>query len=355
MRSIYLVSSHEYAGKTLLGIALAKRFLDKGVRVGFFKPIGALPVLVEDTHIDEDVLFIKETLGLAEPAELLCPLTLSDEFLHSHLKEEISGLKARITEAFHQVAQGKDLILVSGAGQALSRGALLGLSGPEVAELLDLKVLLIGDAESLLDLEAVSATASAFGERLAGTILNRVPEDRLRFIRQEVIPHLQTKGLRILGALPMDTLLHSISVKELAESLGAKVLCAEERLGELVEHFIIGAMTLESALVRFRQMERKAVITGGDRAEIMIAALQTPTVCLILTGDLLPSPAVRARAAELGVPVLLVGQDTISTVEKIERLMAGLRVREPRKLARAKELVETCLDLTALDALLGLG
>lgn len=355
MTSLYLASSQAYAGKTLIGLALAQRYLEKGVKVGYFKPIGALPLLAEAAHIDEDVPFIKDTLGLQEPAELLSPLVLTDDLIHSALQEPGDSAREKVRAAYEQVSRGKELMLVGGAGQALSRGALFGLSGPEIAELLDLKVLLIGDFNSLLDLDATVATAEAFGERLFGTVLNRVPEDRLGSLRGEIIPRLQAKGLQVLGALPADALLHSISLRELAESLGAKVLCAEDRLGELVENFIIGAMTLDSALVRFRQMENKAVITGGDRSDIIIAALQTPTTCLILTGNLPPSPAVKARAAELGVPMLLVGEDTISTVERIERLVSALRVREPRKLARARELVESCLDLTRLDALIGLG
>ena len=57
----------------------------------------------------------------------------------------------------------------------------------------------------------------------------------------------------------------------------------------------------------FRRKPNKAVITGGDRADIQLAALETSTRCLILTGNLYPSPAVLNRAEELCVPVLLTG------------------------------------------------
>ncbi len=351
MTSLYFASSHSYSGKTLLALALGLRYKEQGLRVGFFKPVGTQPTLVDGKEIDEDVLFVKQILGLPEPAASLCPFLLTEETLRAHLPTKGAGLSEKIQQAYQQAAQGKDLLLVGGAGQALTRGAALGLSGPEVADFLNLQVLLIGEAGSLLEVDCIAATARGFGERLAGTALNRVPPERLETVRAEVIPHLQARGLKPLGVLPHDRLLHCISVGELVQNLGAQVLCAPERLGEVVEHFRIGAMTPESALEHFRRTPNKAVITGGDRADIMLAALQTDTVCLILTGSLPPSPAVRARAEELGIPMLLVAEDTLSTVEKIEGLLSRLRVREPHKVARAKELAETCLDFARLDAL----
>ncbi len=96
------------------------------------------------------------------------------------------------------------------------------------------------------------------------------------------------------------------------------------------------------------------MITGGDRSDIQIAALETPTRCLILTGELRPRHTVLARAEELGVPVLLVAEDTLTTVATIENLLGKLRVREPRKAEHAVEQFETHLDLPRLDAALGL-
>ena len=59
----------------------------------------------------------------------------------------------------------------------------------------------------------------------------------------------------------------------------------------------------------------KALITGGDRSDIHLVALETATRCLILTGNLRPMPEVVRRAEELGVPVLLVRQNTLEVVE----------------------------------------
>ena len=65
----------------------------------------------------------------------------------------------------------------------------------------------------------------------------------------------------------------------------------------------VGAMTADAALSRFRRSSNKAVITGGDRTDIQLAALETSTTCLILTGNLRPSPLVIKQAEEFGIAV----------------------------------------------------
>ena len=49
---------------------------------------------------------------------------------------------------------------------------------------------------------------------------------------------------------------------------------------------MLGAMGAELALKFFRTKPDKIVITGGDRADIQLAALETDTKCLVLTGNL---------------------------------------------------------------------
>ena len=158
----------------------------------------------------------------------------------------------------------------------------------------------------------------------------------------------------MLGLLPKDPVLHSVTVKELAEAVGGEFLSGAEAGEEMVENFVVGAMGVEYALRYFRRTPRKCVITGGDRSDIQLAALETPTRCLVLTGDLRPSHTVLARAEELGVPVLLVKEDTLGTVTTIDEMLGKLRVREPKKIAHAIEQFEANLELAKLDRALGL-
>ena len=80
-----------------------------------------------------------------------------------------------------------------------------------------------------------------------------------------------------------------------------ELLAQPEKRDELIEHLVVGAMSVEQALPRIRRIPgTKAVITGGDRADMQLVALETATKCLVLTGHLRPVPEVLRRAEEVG-------------------------------------------------------
>ena len=76
-------------------------------------------------------------------------------------------------------------------------------------------------------------------------------------------------------------------------------------------------MELESALKYFRKSTNKAVIIGGDRPSLAIAAMETDTSVIILTGNIYPPQTVLSAAHEKHISVLLAGEDTYTVVQKL--------------------------------------
>ena len=107
---------------------------------------------------------------------------------------------------------------------------------------------------------------------------------------------------------------------------------------------MVGAMGQEQALKFFRRKANKAVITGGDRADVQLAALETPTKCLILTGNFQPSSVVLGRAEELGVPMILVNYDTLTVVEKVGDIIGHVRFHEVKKIDKIVDVVREYID-----------
>jgi BioD-like phosphotransacetylase family protein len=177
----------------------------------------------------------------------------------------------------------------------------------------------------------------------------------MRFVEENVRPFLEKQGVKVYGVIPEERVLQAVSVREIAERLDGEILCAEEAADELVENLMVGAMSVDSALSYFRRLPNKAVITGGDRPDVQLAALETSTKAVILTGNLQPSPLIVSRAAEIGVPMILVKQDTLSTVEAISSFFGRTRLHQPRKLERFRELMAERVDLESLYADLGVG
>jgi len=350
---IYIASIGSYAGKSLTALVMGLGLRDRGRKVSYFKPVGTLPVREGGALTDEDALFVARALGFEGPVGALCPVLLTDELSEQALRGEVGDLDQRILDAYRTVSQGADVTIIGGVGD-LSRGALVNLSGGRVAELLESRVLLVARYQSETSVEDLLLAADLLGERLAAVAFNYVPPQALDHVSGVVREYVERRGIPVLGAVPRDEVLGSVTVRELAEQLDAKVLCCENRLDELVKHFVIGAMNVASAVKYFREREDKAVITGGDRPDIQLAALQTPTKAVILTGNLHPSSVIVKRAQQVGVPMLLVGADTLSTVERIESIVGKLRVRERVKVERARQLLEKNLDFDRLFAIIGI-
>jgi len=350
----YVCSSEPFAGKSVACLILGRRYQQKGLKVGFFKPIGALPTREEGVTTDEDASFIVQALGIKEPMSAICPVVLTTQLLHQVLVGETQDFLEAINKAFAKISSDKDMVIVSGLGSVCCNGLMLGTSAPQIMDSLKAKAVLIGKYSDVRSADPILAAKQTLGERLAGLIINQVPRNQLEIVGKEFVPFLERLQTPVIGVLPRDQILNSISVRELAEAMHAQVMCCEEGLEELVEHFSVGAMSVDSALRYFRRTPNKAVITGGDRTDIQMAALETATRCLLLTGGLHPDSRILSRAQELGVPILSTQEDTLTTVERIEQVLGKLRVREAKKIDRAAEIAEKNLDFARLDKALGI-
>jgi BioD-like phosphotransacetylase family protein len=178
------------------------------------------------------------------------------------------------------------------------------------------------------------------GDRMAGLVLNSVVPEEVPALREEVVPALERLGLPVFGIMPRSPLLRSVTVEEIGRRLQAQVLCCADRLDLLVETLSIGAMNVNSAMEFFRRRRNMAVVTGADRTDIQLAALEASTQCLILTGAGEPLPQLISRSEELEVPVLKVDHDTLTTVEVIEAAIGHVRLHETVKATFAIRLVE---------------
>jgi len=245
-------------------------------------------------------------------------------------------------------------LLLEGGG-SLREGYAMGLSNIRLAESLDAPVLLLVRCHREMQVvDDALAAKHRLGDQLLGVVFNYVPEEMQEFLDQVARPSLEVRGIRVFGSLPRRPRLSALSLGELRELLGAQVISKGFDPDSLIETFTVGAMTAEAALSRFRRQRNKAVITGGDRADIQLAALETSTVALILTGNLQPSPMVVQQAESLEIPILLVASNTMEAVERIEQVYSRTRLGQPEKLEAFMSLMREHVDSERLFAALGL-
>jgi uncharacterized protein len=206
----------------------------------------------------------------------------------------------------------------------------------------------------LLSVHKLVSAKKRLGDRLLGVLLNDVPSELWETVETVVKPFLEKQDIPVLGVLPRNNLMRSVSVGELVNQLQAEVLCCKERMDLMVESLTIGAMNVSAALKYFRKARNMAVVTGGDRADLQMAALESSTQCLILTGHIPPPDFILSRAEEVEIPVLSVDLDTLTTVEIIDCAFGQVRLHEPVKVECAFQMIADHFDIDRLIAKLEL-
>ncbi len=352
MKNLMFVSTQPYSGKTGLVINLIKELRLRGRGAVYFKPVGNLPVPIDSIICDQDAVYAKEALELKAPLEYLCPLVLTASATLDRLRGGASGAVDGIKIAYEAVQASGGPVIIEGPGR-LNDGRLHGAAVLEIIEDLEAGAILVAKGENIYEtVDDILVTHDRLGDRLVGVVFNWVRPAESQLISETVAPFLASLGISCFGAILRDASLQAVSVNVLAKTLGGRFLYGADRGDAMVETFMVGAMGQEQALRFFRQKVRKAVITGGDRADVQLAALETPTSCLILTGNYPPPAAVLSVAAAKGVPVILVEVDTLTAVERTESLLGQTRVHDSVKLDEIGELMRDHLDIEGLCGIL---
>lgn len=346
MQYLYVASMTGFSGKSLITLGLGLIFREKGYRVGYIKPCGRIPVKQGTIIIDADALFMKASLDIDEPIEVVSPFVVTFELQSMALQGRPADRFDDVKKAFSKI-KGKDIVLIGGAAD-LFEGSLFGLNGLRVINHFRPQTLLVEPWSGDSSIDAVMGARELLGDQFLGVAINKVPQHAHDHVTKTVRPFLEKKGIPVFACLHRDILLDSITVRQLNEILHGKVLCCEEGLDEFIENFSVGAMDVDSALKYFRRTGNKAVITGAHRSDIQLAALETSTKCIILTGGMSTNDVIIGKARLTGTPVIMVHDDTYTTVEKIESVLGKIRIREQKKVLKTKEIVEKEFDVKRL-------
>jgi len=351
---LYITSVVTFSGKTSLCLGLGLRMQAESLNIGYLKPVGTQPFLVGGNLADEDANFVRQVLRLDRPAWELAPVIVTDDLLDDIMEGKVpSNMIDKVETAVEVAKQECDVLLLEG-GTSMRDGSVVGLNTVDVVRHLNAPTLSVTRWRSLRSvMDDVLSARRRLGDHLLGVVVNAVPNEELAQAESKLRPFLEKQGIHVYGVLPYQQSLTAVTIGEIVELLDAEVLTGEHLQSKLVENLTVGAMTVESALPRFRRQVNKAVVTGGDRADIQAAALETSTTVLVLTGNLQPSPAILKMAEERGVAVLLVRHNTIAAVEAIEKIFGRTRLGQAEKLNRFQAMIADHLDYQRLAKDLG--
>ncbi len=358
-KSLYITSVNTFSGKTAISLGLGLRMQAAGLKVGYLKPVSTQPYEAGGRVLDEDADFVRRTLGLETPPWELSPVVITSELFNEVLDGTLErDLMAEIKNAVALASEENDVVLMEG-GATMREGYAVGMNTLSVVQHLEVPALSVvsfgeGCLAGMCVIDDALTAQRRLGDNLIGVVINGVPREDMDFIHKKAIPFLEKKDVKVFGVLPHDPYLRALSVGEIIDALNARVLTGSHLRERIVEHMSVGAMSVEAALPRFRRQLNKAVFTGGDRTDIQAAALETSTTCLVLTGNLQPSATIIKRAEELNVAVLLVPDNTLEAVERVENIFGRTSLGQPEKMSRFQAMLSEHFKYEDLVAALGL-
>ena len=305
MPSIYITSDKPRSGKTALAVTLKRKIEEQGKKVSLIVPF-------------------------------------SDANENSTLESVVGIVKTE--------GKDSDINIIEGLGDLDNNSGDLSR---QLVESIDAKVILVlGYSPSLYSGVALRAQM-LFGDRLAGVVINGVTIYKQKRAIGNLIDELEGQGVKILATIPEDRKLLGVTVGELAEHIGGTFLYGVHKKDLFIDNFMIGGLVLDWGVLYFERHENKAVIVRGNRPDLQMAALSTPTSCVVLTGTGSEGAIeyVQIEAQEEEIPLICVETNTLDTVGVLEELQDRTEFNHTVKEERFLELLDENGDWPSILAI----
>lgn len=342
MDRFVVTSLRQGAGKTSVIIGIAKALNRK---IGYIKPFGERFLYRKKRLWDYDAALISNIFDIEDHPE-----EMSIGFHHSKLLYMLDEETARekLNELLITAGSGKE-ILFAECGKDITYGVSVHLDALSLARELDAQLIVVasGSEDTILDDVIFFAKYIQLGKvRCKGIIINKVVN--VADFCSTRLPKIQQQGVEVLGVIPYCRELPYFSVSYLADRLFAKIITGEQSLDQTVKNVFIGSMSVGAALVNplFQEVS-KVVITSGDRCDMIAAALESKATAVILTNNIFPTSDLIAKAAGMGIPLLLVSADTYEIARQIEGMESLPTKDDLGKIALIEQMVRAHVNLQA--------
>ncbi|MBN1837993.1 MAG: phosphate acetyltransferase [Spirochaetales bacterium] len=360
-RKIFIASTEQRSGKSVVTIGLMSALQGIIPKVGYMKPIGQR--FADASTTDEDAVLVRDIFDLKDPVEQINPATMLDA------QEDKDLFFEKVFDAYNRLSVGKDVMIIEGTDYTSTISALEFDINAELAHNLVAPVLLVASGHRrTLDevVQAVSETTESFEAmncNFLGVVVNRLESQAFSRDTDTLRELLKARGITLFGCLPPHPTLCKPRLSEVARQLDAKVVYQGDDMSKVVTDIKILAMTAENMLKHVGDIDGYLLLTPGDRDDTILTAMAAQRSVyyprfsgLILTGGMVPGPNVRKLfkgQAEAGLTILSVPDDTYQTALKVTEVSGELTREDREKIELVNQLVDVHVDISGIYKGLG--
>jgi phosphate acetyltransferase len=354
-KAIYVTTIESNSGKSLISLGLLRMMLTRSAKVGYFRPIinkGKNDTF--DNHTNTAIQFFNldikyEDCYAYEQSEVVELLSegKTEEIIHNVIKK------------YKKLEQKFDYVLVEGTDFSGEGGFTEIDVNLMIAKNLGIPVLIVGagnDKKKKDFINTMQITYASFINKevdVIGVIANKIEADEVDFIKKE-LQKIIPKKIH-LDVVPKVHFLAYPTVKEVVEELDGKILFGEQFLNNAIGSFSTGAMQLRNYLTHLK--ENTLVITPGDRADIILGALQAnasknyPRISgIVLTGGLIPEDSIikLIKGVQSTIPIISVDGGTFGISNKIGAVKPKIYATNSKKILLALDTFDKYINVESL-------
>jgi phosphate acetyltransferase len=354
-KGVYIASIQPRAGKSLAALGLMELASRRVEHLGFFRP-----VVSSAAETDREIGLMRSRYGLRQDAKASSGGPY-DEARAMAGADRSDELLARILGRYKELESQCDFVVCEGTDYTGVAAAFEFEFNARVAAHLGCPVFFVANGQGREPagiVEDVRAARRAFqreGCSIVATLVNRVAPECVDEV-QECFRG-EWEGQDPVYVVPEDETLGHPTVAEIMDALDGKLLFGDEhRLQGLAREFVVAAMELPNVLTHLRP--GAVVITGGDRADVMLACFASvrsesfPNIAaIVLTGGIEPPEPVARLIGGMrrqAVPVIGVADDTFGAARRVDVLGGAIKAGDERKIATALGLFEEHVELAEL-------
>jgi phosphate acetyltransferase len=355
-KAVYIATSEPESGKSIIALGLMRMLLGKTKKVGYFRPvIDDFPAGKKDNHIDTVLSHFELDMNYED-----CFAITGSEVIHKKTSGKEGEIVDIIIEKYKDLEEKFDFILVEGTDFS-GEGLFVELDiNVLIAKNLGIPTIIVGSGKNKTVDELVSnlhLAYESFVERdvkVLAVVANKVDPDKIKIIKDSIEKELSNGVL--VNVIPMVKTLNNPTIKEIVDELDIEVLLGEEHINNQVGNFSVGAMQLRNFLRKLT--ENNLVITPGDRADIILGALQAnisdnyPKISgIILTGGITPEEPILKLVEGLDeiVPLLSIKNGTFETANKIGAIRSNIYANNKNRIYTSLSTFERYVNIDALS------
>ena len=351
-KGIYIATLEPDSGKSVVTLGLMRTLLGKAAKVGYFRPI------IDDQKDggkDNHINTVLTAFDLDIEYHDAYAFTRSEIIKKRNIRS--GDILDTIITKYKELEDKFDFVLVEGSDFTGEGSVFEFDTNVLIAKNLGIPTILVAsglDKSRDQLMGSLHVAYNTFVERdvaVVAVVANKVSDqeaalDGLR----EFLP----ETVEVFTVPYMEKLAHP-TIKEIVDALDGKVLFGEEFLNNQSGNYGVGAMQLRNYLTHLK--EDSLVITPGDRADIILGALQAnissnyPRISgIILTGGLLPEDPILKLIEGLSqiVPIVSVQDGTFSVTNKVGSIKSRIYAHSNQKIETSLTLFEKLVPMDNL-------